>query len=405
MANDRQVEIIKSGVEAWNRWREENPQAEIDLRGADLAFARLEQANLFGAHLEEADLSDARLTGANLEGARLVGAKLEKVRLEKARMAAADFTGANLVGANLEFSVCERTVFTDADLSDARLTGCDFSESLMTRAILHSATLDKANLWFADLTEAVLFNVQMEDALLSGANLARTMFSGGVLDRCDLSKSSLEDANLSFASLVGALVSGADLRRAHLRFTILEHAALEKVRFDRFGIPAFLAAVVRRPLRLPSLAVSLLLGTRMRCRGVRASTSHGSPRFRLFLSDQDYLEEMIERPAGVLAALLWWLMADCGRSLARWVAWCAAIVFFFAWAYAGLGPGNFVALTDQSFAIYLSYSASVFSGLGLGHLAPNSAAANHLTVAETLLGLVMLAGLVAIFFRRLARRG
>lgn len=36
MANPEHVAILKSGVEEWNRWREENPGIRPDLEGADL---------------------------------------------------------------------------------------------------------------------------------------------------------------------------------------------------------------------------------------------------------------------------------------------------------------------------------------------------------------------------------
>jgi hypothetical protein len=53
-----------------------------DLRGADLAVAHLERANLRGAHLEGAFLSLAHLQGANLRGAYLEGANLSGAHLE-----------------------------------------------------------------------------------------------------------------------------------------------------------------------------------------------------------------------------------------------------------------------------------------------------------------------------------
>ena len=36
MANPEHVEILKKGVEVWNRWREDNPEIEPDLSGEDL---------------------------------------------------------------------------------------------------------------------------------------------------------------------------------------------------------------------------------------------------------------------------------------------------------------------------------------------------------------------------------
>ena len=46
MANKKQLQILRSGVEAWNAWREENPGVKIDLSGAELCGANLIRANL-----------------------------------------------------------------------------------------------------------------------------------------------------------------------------------------------------------------------------------------------------------------------------------------------------------------------------------------------------------------------
>ncbi len=52
MADEKQLEILKRGVDAWNRWREKNYGLSIDLSGADLRDANLRGADLSGANLE-----------------------------------------------------------------------------------------------------------------------------------------------------------------------------------------------------------------------------------------------------------------------------------------------------------------------------------------------------------------
>ncbi len=66
MANPEHLEILKQGVEVWNRWREENRKTPPDLSGADLSGADLKGADLSGADFTMADLSGANLSGANL---------------------------------------------------------------------------------------------------------------------------------------------------------------------------------------------------------------------------------------------------------------------------------------------------------------------------------------------------
>jgi hypothetical protein len=41
MANNEHVALLKQGVDAWNKWRDENPDIPPDLSGADLSNAKL----------------------------------------------------------------------------------------------------------------------------------------------------------------------------------------------------------------------------------------------------------------------------------------------------------------------------------------------------------------------------
>ena len=56
MANKEHLDILKEGVEVWNRWREENEGVQADLNGADLTGANLYKANLTGADFIGANL-------------------------------------------------------------------------------------------------------------------------------------------------------------------------------------------------------------------------------------------------------------------------------------------------------------------------------------------------------------
>jgi hypothetical protein len=46
MANDEHVAILKKGVDAWNAWRDENPDIRPDLVQVDLRGESLRNANL-----------------------------------------------------------------------------------------------------------------------------------------------------------------------------------------------------------------------------------------------------------------------------------------------------------------------------------------------------------------------
>ena len=42
MANPEHLELLKEGVDAWNTWRERNPDVQPDLKGADLSTRNLD---------------------------------------------------------------------------------------------------------------------------------------------------------------------------------------------------------------------------------------------------------------------------------------------------------------------------------------------------------------------------
>ena len=144
MDDSQQLELLRQGAEAWNRWRKENPELS---RAADLYKANLRRADLRGANLREADLREA-----NLYEADLTGADLRK----------ADLRGANLRGANLR----------EADLREADLTGADLFGADLTGADLYGADLREADLRLANLSGA-----DLREADLTGAKLLETIFS------------------------------------------------------------------------------------------------------------------------------------------------------------------------------------------------------------------------------------
>ena len=55
MANQEHLDILKQGVDEWNKWRDENSEIRPDLSGANLAGADLDGAYLGGANLDAGD--------------------------------------------------------------------------------------------------------------------------------------------------------------------------------------------------------------------------------------------------------------------------------------------------------------------------------------------------------------
>jgi hypothetical protein len=98
MANLEQVELLKTDVKTWNRWRSDDPLVVPDLRKADLSWANLLRANLTKADLGGAQLHGANLFKADLDRANLEGATLDDACLEFATIVESNLCGAKLRG-------------------------------------------------------------------------------------------------------------------------------------------------------------------------------------------------------------------------------------------------------------------------------------------------------------------
>lgn len=66
MANPEHLDILRQGVETWNKWRIENAGIQPNLRRANLR-----EANLHGIKFWDTDLTRANLSGADLSEANL----------------------------------------------------------------------------------------------------------------------------------------------------------------------------------------------------------------------------------------------------------------------------------------------------------------------------------------------
>ena len=107
---------------------------------------------------------------------------------------------------------------------------------------------------------------------------------------------------------------------------------------------------------------------------------------------------------------LWWLFADCGRSLWRWALWSLIFGVVFALIYEIIyfcSPATFKAdfiSPTWSGISFLYYSIVTFTTLGFGDIVPKSPWVQLLVTLEVIMGYVMLGGLISIFANKLARR-
>ncbi|MCP4104579.1 MAG: TIR domain-containing protein [Desulfobacteraceae bacterium] len=186
MANKKHLEIIKQGVDVWNKWRKDNPDVKPDLQRVGFRGADLKGVDLKGAGLQGANLQEASLQGADLQNADLRETDLQNADFQNADLQNSDLEGANLQGTNLQ-----GTYLKKADLRFANLYEADLLEADLLEANLRGANLQKAKLWGANLREADLLGADLQNAKLRGAKLLEA----------DLQRANLQLANLKGADL------------------------------------------------------------------------------------------------------------------------------------------------------------------------------------------------------------
>lgn len=171
MANPKHFRQIKLGVESWNRWRELDRDASIDLSradlsGIDLEGADLDNANLFAADLRRTNLKRASFVRSNLSSAFLADANLEEANLNQTILDQADMSGTS----------CFNSRFTMASLRNTTLQGANLRQASLMEVDLTGADLDKADLSFSFLLRARLINTYIGNANFYSATVGWTKF-------------------------------------------------------------------------------------------------------------------------------------------------------------------------------------------------------------------------------------
>ena len=195
MANLKHINLLRQGVEKWNRWRQKNSGTRPDLSGALISGVEIDESDfsdntkqvlvnnvnlhcvdfsntdLSGAYLHFVDLQDANLYKGILVEASLIEAGFRNADMRKALMTEADLSGAFLASANLNESNLCRVNLSNAYLLGTRLNSANIRGGNLTRAYCMGADFSSANLCEADLTEALLRGTQLLKTNLTAATL------------------------------------------------------------------------------------------------------------------------------------------------------------------------------------------------------------------------------------------
>lgn len=225
MANEEHVAILKRGVEAWNRWRRENPNVRPDLR--HLNFETIPDVTDYGPDLGNINLSYTALQKTSFRNARLYKADLQKADLPFADLCYACFVDSNLSGAVVRVAQLGSAVFQNCNLRGADLAYCSAKETSFEGSDLTGANLEylqavRANFDRAKIPTCLVYGTATWDLSLDG-----TVQKDLVITSEDQPKITVD--NLELAQFIYLLINNQKLR--HVIDTITSKVVLILGRF------------------------------------------------------------------------------------------------------------------------------------------------------------------------------
>lgn len=208
MANQEHLDILKQGVEVWNKWRREHPEIEPDLNGIDFDEVITALPTYMEAQNINFDELDLEYNFFSAIHNRTVN-NLRFSALVENREDGFDLVGIDLHGANLRGCSITDLQLSNVDLSHSDLRSADLRSTFLLETDLSEATLTKAN-----LQDAFFYKASFREARIDQAELRAMLVRDLDVSNADFSGSKLEEACFLEAQLNGATLSGTDLREA-----------------------------------------------------------------------------------------------------------------------------------------------------------------------------------------------
>lgn len=283
MADTRHQQKARSGVTAFNDWRQNNPHGSVDLSGTNLEDVDLDgfnfaRVNLRGSHLKgrtlrnvdftDADLTETQMSGCDLTSAKFsAGTILHSTKLQSAKFSAETLAEvANLKGVVFEGCQLAGLNFAAKDLAacnfnHCNLTATNFSKAALREARFENATLTRTSFVGANLHQASFSDAKLVEVDLTRAELHRARLAGSTWLKVRIRDADFTEADLSRASMVEVI----DAHRARgLEHTKVDHAlryfdSARRGAIDRYCDWEKLRTVGKLPLFGASYAALVLI--------------------------------------------------------------------------------------------------------------------------------------------------
>ena len=176
MANPEHLAILKQGVDAWNKWRKENPEVCPDLTYCNLNEYPLVRGEIILLdiiehefdeeinHLRYIDFLD-RCEINDRVGLNLGGTDMNHAEIR------GEYVGyANMRGADLSHGIFNRSTFRMVDFGEAILENADFRWTNLVDVDLCGAWMNKVKLSGCILNEKTLTQTNNVDGVEVGVN-------------------------------------------------------------------------------------------------------------------------------------------------------------------------------------------------------------------------------------------
>ncbi len=265
MNKEKFIELIKLGKDAWNKWRENNPNVSISLTKSnfcnsslsgynfsdvDFSYSNLSKTDLSNCQFISSNLKHVDFSFSNLEGASFIAAEMSHANFTMTQVKNAKFLTAQSMGANFSHVDFEghnlqgmdfrQAKFCNANLMGQNLEGMDLSDVDFSEAVLKNASLRNSKLEKANFTDAVLTSVDfrganLKSAVLKNTDLRHQNFYGMNLEDADLSMSDLRYSNLSHTKLKYAKLTACKLYNASITGWSIKGVESKEAYWDKEG--------------------------------------------------------------------------------------------------------------------------------------------------------------------------
>jgi hypothetical protein len=356
----------------------------------------------------------------------------------------ADFSGASLSGTAFDTTQLNDTHFTDGTLQNAKfktalLWNADFTGAELTTAEFSKAELGWATFRDAELEEAEFHRANLLAAEFTNANLKLSEFHDADLPSTILTGTDCRGADFSDAALQDAVFTRADCRDAVFTGAFLYETVFADTRINSattFYDPesTYYDSIIARPAcvyeensliddgpanNTPRLRAARWVYRRLETLHEENAMSEAASRFHI---SKEEAERKLHRERGEWKG---WLIKETmgrltrhGESVQRTItAWLLVIlVFGLVYPFAGgikdsggtryqisslSELATFEGWNDLLLNVY--FSGITFSTIGYGDLSPAAPGTRALVFVESLLSAVLVALLVFVLGRRVAR--